>query len=183
MQVDTSHGSTSVTSSVTSLFGTSVRPQSSSSEAGSGYHRYTFPDHHQPQQQQPASDEPHLQPPQDLNWAGAVPIRHQLQHRAVYESPRISQCPERDHSRTFVDSSIHNKLKPNLNCNYNILFTSEIILARNVDLMSAPPSGQLVRLRQGKSPSEGYVQMFSNNEWGWVGVTSRLVYCNMSSAL
>ena len=68
MQVDTSHGSTSVTSSVTSLFGTSVRPQSGSSEAGSGYHRYTFPDQHQ----QPASDEPHLQPPQDLNWAGGV---------------------------------------------------------------------------------------------------------------
>ena len=61
--------------------------------------------------------------------------------------------------------------------------SADIILARNVDLMAAPPSGQLVRLRQGKSPSEGYVQMFSNNEWGWVGVTSRLVYCNMSSAL
>ena len=72
MQVDTSHGSTSVTSSVSSLFGTSVRPQSSSSEAGSGYHRYTFPDHHQQQQLQPASDDLHLQPPQDLNWAGGV---------------------------------------------------------------------------------------------------------------
>ena len=170
-QVDTSHGSTSVTSSVTSLFGTSVRPQSTSSEAGSGYHRYTFPDQHQPQQQ-PALDEPHLQPPQDLNWAGAN-----------WSKPlRISQRPERALSRTFVDSSIHNKLKPNLNCNYNILFTSEIILARNVDLMEAPPSGQLVRLRQGKSPSEGYVQMFSNNEWGWVGVTCPVtchVYCNM----
>ena len=132
-QVDTSHGSTSVTSSVTSLFGTSVRPQSSSSEAGSGYHRYTFPDQHQPQQQ-PASDEPHLQPPQDLNWAGGmVPI----------------------HPSSAVTT----------------ISSADIILARNVDLMAAPPSGQLVRLRQGKSPSEGYVQMFSNNEWGWVGVT------------
>ena len=34
--------------------------------------------------------------------------------------------------------------------------------------MPAPPSGQLIRLRQGRSPSQGYVQIYSNNKWGWV---------------
>ena len=43
-----------------------------------------------------------------------------------------------------------------------------MILARNVDLMPAPPSGQVIRLRQGRSPSQGYVQIFSHNKWGWV---------------
>ena len=48
-----------------------------------------------------------------------------------------------------------------------ISFT-DIILARNNNLKPAPPSGQLVRLRKGKSPSNGYVEMFSNNKWGYV---------------
>ena len=49
-----------------------------------------------------------------------------------------------------------------------VTFCEDVILARNVDLMPAPPSGQLIRLRQGRSPSHGYVQIYSNNKWGWV---------------
>jgi hypothetical protein len=40
--------------------------------------------------------------------------------------------------------------------------------ARSVSELPAPPSGQMIRLRQGKSPSEGYLQMFQNNRWGYV---------------
>jgi hypothetical protein len=41
--------------------------------------------------------------------------------------------------------------------------------ARNAGvLLPAPPSGQTIRLRQGKSPSEGYLQLFHNNRWGYV---------------
>ena len=45
---------------------------------------------------------------------------------------------------------------------------SDVILARSIDVIPAPPSGQIIRLRQGKSPSEGYVEIFSNNKWGYV---------------
>ena len=45
---------------------------------------------------------------------------------------------------------------------------SDVILARNIDVIPSPPSGQIIRLRQGKSPSEGYVEIFSNNVWGYV---------------
>ena len=53
-------------------------------------------------------------------------------------------------------------------CKKPITLFADVILARNVDLMPAPPSGQLIRLRQGRSPSQGYVQIYSNNKWGWV---------------
>ena len=44
----------------------------------------------------------------------------------------------------------------------------DVILARNIDVMAAPPSGQHLRLRQGQSPSEGYLEMFLDNKWGYV---------------
>ena len=41
--------------------------------------------------------------------------------------------------------------------------------ARKADISQpAPPSGQTIRLRQGKSPSEGYLQLFHNSQWGYV---------------
>ena len=45
---------------------------------------------------------------------------------------------------------------------------SDVILARSGGLLPAPPSGQLVRLRQGQSPSEGYLQLYQDNRWGAV---------------
>jgi hypothetical protein len=36
-----------------------------------------------------------------------------------------------------------------------------------VSVLPAPPSGQAVRLRQGKAPSEGYLQLFLDNRWGF----------------
>merc|ERR1719150_1548004 len=41
-------------------------------------------------------------------------------------------------------------------------------LARSAKVLPAPPSGQRVRLRRGKAPSEGYLQMFRDNRWGYV---------------
>ena len=41
-------------------------------------------------------------------------------------------------------------------------------LARSQKIIPAPPSGQTVRLRHGKSPSEGYLEIFSFDKWGYV---------------
>ena len=41
-------------------------------------------------------------------------------------------------------------------------------LARSQKIIPAPPSGQIVRLRHGKSPSEGYLEIFSFDKWGYV---------------
>ena len=41
--------------------------------------------------------------------------------------------------------------------------------------MPAPPSGQKVRLRRGKAPSEGYLQMFRDNRWSQRRTTRRLI--------
>ena len=49
---------------------------------------------------------------------------------------------------------------------------AEVILARRAgtgdEVVAAPPSGQTVRLRRGKSPSDGYLQVFLHNRWGYV---------------
>ena len=47
-------------------------------------------------------------------------------------------------------------------------YLADIILARNTDVLPAPPSGQNIRLRHGKSPAEGYVEIYSDNNWGYV---------------
>ena len=49
---------------------------------------------------------------------------------------------------------------------------ADVILARSAgpgaEILPAPPSGQLVRLRRGNSPSHGYLQLFLHNRWGYV---------------
>ena len=35
-------------------------------------------------------------------------------------------------------------------------------------MIPAPPSGQYIRLRNGRTPSEGYLQVFNDDKWGYV---------------
>ena len=50
------------------------------------------------------------------------------------------------------------------------------IVARSAKVLPAPPSGQRVRLRRGKAPSEGYLQMFRDNRWfcKWFDASNRM---------
>jgi len=70
-------------------------------------------------------------------------------------SPRYSSQTASDESQQPTD------LAPLYEPGYSFL-------ARSQKIIPAPPSGQMARLRHGKSPSEGYLEIFSFDKWGYV---------------
>ena len=80
---------------------------------------------------------------------------------SAYQSQNNDQANEVFWSGEYLKSRI--KLEIIIN-----EFNSDVILARNIDVLPAPPSGQTVRLRQGRSPAEGYLELVVDGEWGYV---------------